>query len=110
KSRHYIDCPDSSICEETWDVARLAAGAGPAAADAVMAGTVANAFCAVRPPGHHAEHDESMGFCMFNNVAITARYLQARHGVGKVLIFDWDVHHGNGTQHSFESDPTVFFC
>ncbi|MGH7473424.1 MAG: histone deacetylase family protein, partial [Candidatus Methylomirabilales bacterium] len=73
------------------------------------AGTVDNVFCAVRPPGHHAERARAMGFCLFNNVAITARYLQRRHGLGRVLIVDWDVHHGNGTQQAFYHDDSVLF-
>ncbi len=101
--------PDTSLSPGSLRAAYLAAGGALAAADAIMAGEVENAFCAVRPPGHHAEHDHAMGFCLFNNVAIAARYLQRRHGVGKVLIVDWDVHHGNGTQHSFYEDPTVLF-
>jgi len=75
----------------------------------VMEGTIDNAFCAVRPPGHHAERAEAMGFCYFNNIAIAARYLQIEWGIEKVGIVDFDVHHGNGTQHIFESDPTVFY-
>jgi acetoin utilization deacetylase AcuC-like enzyme len=110
KGREYIDCGDSSICPETFEVALLAAGAAINAVDAVMDGRTRNAFVAARPPGHHAERDRSMGFCMFGNVAVAARHLQAARGVGKVLILDWDVHHGNGTQHIFEEDPSVFFC
>ncbi|MCK6457537.1 MAG: histone deacetylase [Phycisphaerae bacterium] len=106
----YIDSADSAICKESFDVALLAVGAVLASADAVMSGQVDNAFCAVRPPGHHAERDLSMGFCLFNNVAIAARYLQQRWSVPRVLILDWDVHHGNGTQHAFEEDPSVLFC
>lgn len=108
--REVIDCADSSICHDSWDVALLAAGAGPVAVDAVLDGRAANGFCVVRPPGHHAEADRSMGFCLFNNVALTARHLQAARGLERVLIYDFDVHHGNGTQHLFESDPSVFFC
>jgi len=106
----HIDSVDSAICPASDEIARLAVGGVVAACDAVMGGTVANAFCAVRPPGHHAEHDHSMGFCLYNNVAIAARRLRKLHGLERVLILDWDVHHGNGTQHSFESDPNVFFC
>jgi acetoin utilization deacetylase AcuC-like enzyme len=79
------------------------------AVDAVMTGKARNAFCAVRPPGHHATPARGMGFCIFNNVAIAARYAQRRHGAERVLIADWDVHHGNGTQDIFYADPTVFF-
>jgi acetoin utilization deacetylase AcuC-like enzyme len=100
---------DTSVCEASWDVARLAVGCALAAVDAVMDGKVANAFCAVRPPGHHATADRGMGFCVLNNVAIAARHAQRRHGIGRVLIVDWDVHHGNGTQDIFYEDGSVFF-
>ena len=106
----FIDCPDSAICADSYEVARAAVSVVLAACDMIMAGEVENGFCAVRPPGHHAERDRSMGFCLFNNVAIAARYLQKRHGVKRVVILDWDVHHGNGTQHVFERDDTVFYC
>src|SRR5437763_958365 len=101
--------PDTSMSAGSLPAAYLAAGGALAAADAIMADTVENAFCAVRPPGHHAESSRAMGFCLFNNVAIAARYLQRRHAMARVLIVDWDVHHGNGTQHTFENDPSVFF-
>ncbi|MGH7228774.1 MAG: histone deacetylase family protein [Nitrospiraceae bacterium] len=101
--------PDTSISAGSLPAAYLAAGGVLAAADAIMAGRVDHAFCAIRPPGHHAESDRAMGFCLFNNVAIAARYLQRRHGVARVLIVDWDVHHGNGTQHTFDDDPSVLF-
>ena len=78
--------------------------------DAVMNGRVENAFCAVRPPGHHAGKDSAMGFCFINNVAVGAAYARAAYGVGRVFILDFDVHHGNGTQEIFEDDPSVFFC
>ncbi len=74
-----------------------------------MAGLVTNAFCAVRPPGHHAERSRAMGFCFFNNVALGARYLQKKYGLERIAIVDWDVHHGNGTQHLFETDPSVLY-
>lgn len=106
----YLDTPDCMISLKSWNAAVRAAGAGLAAVDAIMAGQVRNAFCAVRPPGHHAEYDAAMGFCLLNNVAIAANYVRLRHGVSRVLIFDWDVHHGNGTQHRFEDDPNVLFC
>ena len=105
----YIDVPDSAICAESFDIARLAAGGIVNAVDACQAGTVDNAFCAVRPPGHHAERHASMGFCLLANVAIAARHLLDHHGLERVLILDWDVHHGNGTQHIFEADPRVLF-
>ncbi|MBI2503547.1 MAG: histone deacetylase [Candidatus Latescibacteria bacterium] len=101
--------PDTGLSPATYHAACLAVGAVEEAIDAVAAGEVDNAFCAVRPPGHHAERDQAMGFCYFNNVAIGARHLQERHHLDRVAIIDWDVHHGNGTQHSFEEDPTVFF-
>jgi acetoin utilization deacetylase AcuC-like enzyme len=100
---------DTSMSPGSLPAAYLAAGGALAAADAIVAGRVDNAFCAVRPPGHHAERDRAMGFCLFNNVAIAARYFQRRYGLARVLIVDWDVHHGNGTQHSFDDDPSVLF-
>jgi acetoin utilization deacetylase AcuC-like enzyme len=93
----------------TYSAACLAAGAGIAAADAVMHGTVRNAFCAVRPPGHHALRDRAMGFCFFNNIAITARHLLTTHNLSRIAIVDWDVHHGNGTQDAFYSESSVFY-
>ncbi len=105
----YLDCPDVSISAQSCDIARLAAGGALALADAVIDGSVDNGFALLRPPGHHAESDQALGFCLFNNIAITARYLQRQHGLDKILILDWDVHHGNGTQHSFEDDPSVFY-
>ena len=75
----------------------------------LIEGRIHNAFCAVRPPGHHAEQDRAMGFCLFNNVGIAARYAQKVKGLNKIFIFDWDVHHGNGTQHSFYSDPSIYY-
>jgi acetoin utilization deacetylase AcuC-like enzyme len=107
-SLQHID-PDTVVSEKSFEAALYAAGAGIAAADAIMAGEADNAFCAVRPPGHHAESDRSMGFCLFNNVAIAARYLQKAKGVEKILIVDWDVHHGNGTQEIFYDDPSVLY-
>ncbi len=101
--------PDNAICRDTYEIAFLAVGGELKAIDAVMKGEVDNAFCAVRPPGHHAEVDKPMGFCYFNNVAIGARYLQKEYGIERVGIIDFDVHHGNGTQHIFDRDPTVFY-
>jgi acetoin utilization deacetylase AcuC-like enzyme len=100
---------DTVAGPETPRIVRLAAGAIIQAIDAVMLNRADNAFCAVRPPGHHAEDDQAMGFCFYNNIAIGARYLQHHYGLSRIAIVDWDVHHGNGTQHSFETDPTVFF-
>jgi acetoin utilization deacetylase AcuC-like enzyme len=107
--RAIIDSMDTGISPRSYDVALQAAGGALAAADAIMEGRVRTAFCAVRPPGHHALREVAMGFCLFNNIAITARYLQRRHGLRRILIVDWDVHHGNGTQDAFYDDPGVFF-
>ncbi|MDR0476392.1 MAG: histone deacetylase [Desulfobulbaceae bacterium] len=104
-----LDHDENRICYDTYDVAILAVGGILKAVDAVMAGEVDNAFCAVRPPGHHAESDRAMGFCYLNNVAIAARYLQENWKIQRIGIIDFDVHHGNGTQHIFEQDPTVFY-
>jgi len=100
---------DTDLSARSLEAARLAAGGVLAAVDAVAAGRVRRAFCAVRPPGHHASADRGMGFCIFNNVALAARWAQRRHGAQRVLIADWDVHHGNGTQAIFYADPSVFF-
>lgn len=100
---------DTSMSPGSLNAAYLAAGGALAAVDAIMAQQVAHVFCAVRPPGHHAEAGRAMGFCLLNNVAIAARYVQKKYGITRVLIVDWDVHHGNGTQHSFEDDPSVLF-
>lgn len=100
---------DTSVVKASFDIALLSTGGVLRAADAVATGTVQNAFAMVRPPGHHATPNRSMGFCLFNNIAITARYLQHEHSVGKVAIVDWDVHHGNGTQDIFYEDESVFF-
>jgi acetoin utilization deacetylase AcuC-like enzyme len=107
--RPYLSTGDTDITPNSWEVAARAAGGVLNAVDAVLTGTARNAFCAVRPPGHHASASRGMGFCLFNNVAIAARHAQSRHGVGRVLIVDWDVHHGNGTQDIFYRDPSVFF-
>ena len=100
---------DTVICPDSWDAALLSAGAGLTAVDQIIAGQLDNAFTTVRPPGHHAEKDHAMGFCLFNNVAVAARYAIKKHGLNRIFIFDWDVHHGNGTQHSFYSDPSVYY-
>ena len=104
-----FDHPDNQMCSETYDTAFLAVGGILKTIDRVMQGKLDNAFCAVRPPGHHAESSSAMGFCYFNNVAVAARYLQGKWEIGNVGIIDFDVHHGNGTQHIFEQDPTVFY-
>lgn len=109
KDEIFLDSMDTRICKNSYEVALLAAGGCLKASDAVMEGIVSNVFCAIRPPGHHAEKDQAMGFCIFNNVAILARYLQKKHDIKKILIIDWDVHHGNGTQNAFYDDDSVFY-
>jgi acetoin utilization deacetylase AcuC-like enzyme len=99
--------PDTCINVHSWNAALRAAGAALAATDAVMVGELENAFCAVRPPGHHACRDQSMGFCLFNNVAIAARYALERHGLKRVAIVDFDVHHGNGTENIVAGDQRI---
>lgn len=100
---------DTDIGGRSWDVALRAVGTCLNGIDLVLDGRANNAFCIVRPPGHHATPDRGMGFCLFNNIAIAARYAQRKYGVERVLIADWDVHHGNGTQDIFYLDPSVFF-
>ena len=100
---------NTAICPQSFEVALWAVGGVLRACDAVMSGEAKNAFCAVRPPGHHATPNRGMGFCLFNNVAIAARYLQEKYNLEKILIVDWDVHHGNGTQDIFYEDGSVFF-
>ena len=102
-------CEDTIASPGTERAARLAAGGVVDAIDSVMTGKARNAFYPTRPPGHHAEKAVAMGFCFYNNVAVGARHLRVVHGLDRVAIVDWDVHHGNGTQHSFEADPSVFF-
>ena len=101
---------DTSMNPFSLDAALLAAGAGIQATDAVIKGELDNAFCAVRPPGHHAEHDLPMGFCLFNNVAIAALHALQQDGIERVAILDFDVHHGNGTVDIFTNDPRVLVC
>jgi acetoin utilization deacetylase AcuC-like enzyme len=105
----YLD-GDTLMCPCTLRAALLAAGSGMRAVDAVMSGEATNAFCGVRPPGHHAEPRHAMGFCFFNNVAIAAQYARARYGVERAAVVDFDVHHGNGTQAAFWSDKNLFFA
>ncbi len=100
---------DTVICRESLKAALHACGGACTAVDAVMEGRARNVFCVMRPPGHHATPKQGMGFCIFNNAAVAARYAQQQHGVEKVLIVDWDVHHGNGTQDIFYEDGSVFF-
>ncbi len=100
---------DTVVSPGSWDAALLAAGGALQAVDAVMERAVGNAFCAVRPPGHHATPDRGMGFCIFNNAALAARHARSAHGLKRVLLVDWDVHHGNGTQDIFYRDGCVFF-
>ena len=104
----YLD-PDTQTCAASYDAALLAAGGLCEAISSVCAGKLKNAFALVRPPGHHAERAQAKGFCLFNNVAVGARYAQEHLGVARILIVDWDLHHGNGTQHSFEGDPTILY-
>ena len=101
--------PDTVVSARSYDAAVLAVSALVEAVDAVMAGELHNAFCAVRPPGHHAEKDRAMGFCLFNNIALAAHHLLNHHQLERILIIDWDVHHGNGTQQAFYDSPQVYF-
>lgn len=104
----YLD-PDTPFSPMSLAAAEKAVSGVLTAIDRVLSGSIQNAFCAIRPPGHHAEANRAMGFCLLNNVAIAARYLQKKHRLERVFILDWDVHHGNGTQDLFYSDPTVFY-
>jgi acetoin utilization deacetylase AcuC-like enzyme len=108
--REMLTTGDTNICNSSLDIALLSVGAAVQAVDTVFGERTPNrAFCGIRPPGHHASGGRGMGFCIFNNVAIAARYAQQKHGAGKVLVVDWDVHHGNGTQDIFYEDDSVFF-
>lgn len=102
--------PDTALGEHTWQAALHAAGAAIDATDAVLAGEFETAFCAVRPPGHHACHDRAMGFCFFNNVAVAAKYALERHGLQRVAIVDFDVHHGNGTEDIVKGDARILMA
>ncbi|MCI0463543.1 MAG: histone deacetylase [Gemmataceae bacterium] len=101
--------PDTVVSPESYRVALAAAGCCVSATDAVLRGVDHTALCLVRPPGHHATPNRSMGFCLFNNIALAAQHARTAHGLTRILIVDWDVHHGNGTQDSFYEDPEVFF-
>lgn len=102
--------PDTAMCPHTANAALRSAGAGVMAVDLIMSGAIESAFCAVRPPGHHAERSKAMGFCFFNNVAVAARHALEVHGLSRVAIIDFDVHHGNGTEDIFRDDPRVFMA
>jgi acetoin utilization deacetylase AcuC-like enzyme len=105
----YLDA-DTSMSPGTWEAAMRGVGGAVAATDAVMSGTHDNAFVAMRPPGHHAEISRPMGFCLFDHAAIAARHAQRKYGIARAAVVDFDVHHGNGTQDIFWSDPTVMYC
>jgi acetoin utilization deacetylase AcuC-like enzyme len=105
---HAVLDADTMTSSGSYEAARLAAGALLTCCEAILAGQVENGFALVRPPGHHAERERAMGFCLFNNVAIAAAWLK-RQGVRRIAIIDWDLHHGNGTQHAFEADPDVLY-
>lgn len=109
EGRRQLSTGDTVISARSLDAANRAAGGTLNAVDAVFEGPVKRVFCAHRPPGHHAESNRGMGFCIWNPVALAARHAQAKHGVKRVLIVDWDVHHGNGTQEAFYGDDSVFF-
>ena len=108
-SEPFLHTPECVLSPATFEVALCAVGGVLKGIDKVMEGRVRNCFCAVRPPGHHAGNYKAMGFCFFNNVAIAAKYLQKQHGLERIVIIDWDVHHGNGTQYMFDKDPTIYF-
>jgi acetoin utilization deacetylase AcuC-like enzyme len=106
-----LDGGDTIVTEKSYQAAILAAGCVMDAVDALFNGEEAHhAFCAVRPPGHHAERNSAIGFCLFNNIAIGAQYAISRHGLERIFILDWDVHHGNGTQHIFEEQSNIYYC
>jgi len=105
----WIDSLDTGICPVSFEIATLAVEGALTLVDAVLDGAIHRGLGLIRPPGHHAERNLAMGFCLFNNIAIATRYAQKQYGMKKILILDWDVHHGNGTQHAFEADPSVFY-
>jgi acetoin utilization deacetylase AcuC-like enzyme len=110
RGQRVADFGDTLICEDSYRVARLAAGGALRAVDAVMRDGYTRAFSCGRPPGHHARYEQAMGFCLFNNVAIAAAYAEEQYQLERVCIIDWDVHHGNGTQETFYCSPRVLFC
>lgn len=105
----FFDSMDTAVSSMSFAAALYAVGGCLNMCDVIMKKEADTGFCAIRPPGHHAERNYAAGFCIFNNIAICARYLQTEHNIERVAIIDWDVHHGNGTQHSFESDPSVYY-
>jgi len=107
--RSTLSTGDTKICQDSWDISLQVTGGLLNAVDGIFSGKIDRAFSLSRPPGHHASPSKGMGFCLFNHIAIAARYAQLKHQVGKVLIVDWDVHHGNGTQDTFYEDDSVFF-
>jgi len=109
QNRTQLSTGDTALGPHSDEVAKIAAGCALSAVDAVVSGAVTNAFCAIRPPGHHASSERGMGFCIYNNIAIASRYAQHKYGIRRVLIVDWDVHHGNGTQDVFYEDGSVLF-
>jgi acetoin utilization deacetylase AcuC-like enzyme len=109
QDRRQLSTGDTDVGPQSIESAKAAAGCVLSAVDAVFSGSATNAFCAIRPPGHHASAARGMGFCLFNNVAVGARYAQQKYGAQRILIADWDVHHGNGTQDIFYDDGSVFF-
>lgn len=109
KGRTEMLDPDTTACPLTWEAACMAAGGTIECVKAVLSGDVDNAYAFVRPPGHHAERDSAMGFCVFNNIAMAAEYAVKKHGLKKIAIVDFDVHHGNGTEHAFYKRPDVFY-
>ena len=110
RGKSSVDMGETTICPDSYRVALLAAGGAVGAVDAVFKEGYQSAFSLMRPPGHHASTEKAMGFCLFNNVAIAARYAEETYGLERICIFDWDVHHGNGTQDIFYASPTVLFC
>lgn len=108
RRRRYLDAGDTEVTPDVYEQALLAASAGCTALDEIYAGRLQAAFCAIRPPGHHANRLRALGFCIFNNAAVAALHARRHHGVERVLVVDWDVHPGNGTQEIFFEDPAVF--
>ncbi|UCG11935.1 MAG: histone deacetylase [Deltaproteobacteria bacterium] len=108
-SEPFLNTPECVLSPATYEASLCAVGGVLKGIDNVIKGKVGNCFCAVRPPGHHAESYRAMGFCFLNNVAIAAKYLQKRHSTERIVVIDWDVHHGNGTQYMFDKDPTIYF-